>query len=75
MRDIDLDDLFFFDDPLPDDSRDTLDCFGDFDKTSPVCSKYCVDAIQCAIEHHYNPGIDFLEHLLLNMDHYPARMN
>ncbi len=75
MKDFYQDDPFFFDDPLPDDSRDTLDCFGDFDKNSTICRKFCMDSIQCAIEHHNNPDIDFLEHFLLNMAVYPARMN
>lgn len=68
------DDQLFIDEDLPNDSRDSLDCFGEFSRDNPVCIKYCSDSIQCAIEHNENPAIDIMEHLLA-MDFYPTRMN
>ncbi|SLM30017.1 conserved hypothetical protein [Desulfamplus magnetovallimortis] len=67
-------DDFFMDDDLPDDSRDCLDCFGEFSRQNTICTKYCSDSIRCAIEHHQNPAIDILEHIL-EMEFFPARMN
>ncbi|SMC80023.1 hypothetical protein SAMN02746065_110134 [Desulfocicer vacuolatum DSM 3385] len=60
-------------DMTPDDSLDTLDCFGEFSKTDKVCTCYCSASIQCAVEHAHNTGVDLFEELL-TMNHFPARM-
>lgn len=65
---------FVPDGELVEDSRDSLDCFGEFNKNHIICTKYCSESISCAIEHSQNPGIDILEHIL-TMDIYQARMN
>jgi hypothetical protein len=67
-------DQFITDGELIEDSRDSLDCFGEFNKNNIICTKYCSDSISCAIEHGQNPGFDILEHIL-TMDIYQARMN
>ncbi|MBF0202207.1 MAG: hypothetical protein HQK66_13020 [Desulfamplus sp.] len=67
-------DEFSIYDDLPDDSRDCLDCFGEFSRHNPVCLKYCADSIMCAVEHDQNPTLDILEHFL-SMELYSARMN
>lgn len=74
MKKIYQSDQFFMDDDLPDDSRDSLDCFGEFSRYDIICTKYCSESILCAIEHELNPPIDILEHFLA-MDFYPARIN
>lgn len=30
---------------------DQSDCFGDYDRTSPICSKWCAVRLSCCIEH------------------------
>lgn len=61
-------------DPLLDDSRDNLECFGEYSKHDKICTEYCGASIRCAIEHQQNPRIDILDHLL-TLDFYPAKMN
>ncbi len=68
-----LEDMFI-DDDLKEDSRDQLDCFGEFNCTDRLCTCYCADCISCAIEHSQNPSIDLYEHILA-MDFFPARIN
>ncbi|MBF0228973.1 MAG: hypothetical protein HQK63_05185 [Desulfamplus sp.] len=67
-------DQFITDGELIEDSRDSLDCFGEFNKHNIICTKYCSDSISCAIEHSLNPNFDILEQIL-TMDIYQARMN
>ncbi|MFH1156445.1 MAG: hypothetical protein V1793_21770 [Pseudomonadota bacterium] len=56
------------------DSRDNLDCFGEYSKGDAVCTKYCAISIRCAIEHDQNPRVDILDHLL-TLDFFPAKMH
>ncbi|MBF0111758.1 MAG: hypothetical protein HQK64_08775 [Desulfamplus sp.] len=67
-------DQFILDGELIEDSRDILDCFGEFNKNNIICTKFCSDSISCAIEHGQNPNFDILEQIL-TMDIYQARMN
>lgn len=55
------------------DSLDTLDCFGEFSKENPVCTRHCGTSIQCAVERTNNPKTDIFEHLL-TMNFFPARI-
>ncbi|MGD9732038.1 MAG: hypothetical protein AB7U45_07630 [Desulfamplus sp.] len=68
------DDQFVFDGELIEDSRDSLDCFGEFNKNNIICTKYCSDSISCAILHSNSDDFDLLDHIL-TMNIYPARMN
>lgn len=56
------------------DSRDNLECFGDFSKTNKICMNYCAACIRCAIEHSQNPKIDILDHLL-TLDFFSAKIH
>lgn len=58
--------------PAMEDSRDDLDCFGEFSKEDKVCTTYCSCSICCAIEQSQNPRFDVLDHIL-TMDFYPIR--
>ncbi len=62
------------DDTLQEDSKDNLDCFGEFSKKDKICTTYCSFSIKCAVEHSQNPRIDILEHLL-TLDFYPAKVH
>ncbi|KJR43071.1 hypothetical protein MCHI_001032 [Candidatus Magnetoovum chiemensis] len=65
---------FIPDGEIIEDSRDSLDCFGEFNKHNIICMKYCAESISCAIEHSLHPEFDILDHIL-TMDFYQARMN
>ena len=69
-----LSDSNFFNNQMINDSRDYLECFGEFSSKNTLCLKYCSDSIQCAIEHEQNPSIDMLEHFL-TMEFDNARIN
>jgi len=59
---------------LREDSKDNLDCFGEFSKTDKICTNYCSFSIRCAVELSQNPRIDILDHLL-TLDFFPAKIN
>jgi len=54
------------------DSIDTPDCFGEYDKKSKLCSTYCSISISCCVLHTRNPKIDILEKLLTH-NHYAVK--
>jgi len=56
------------------DTIDTPDCFGEFNKTSKLCSKYCSISIKCCIMHHKSPKLDILEKLLTH-NQYAIKLN
>ena len=41
-----------------------LDCFGDFNKSDRLCTKYCVLRLRCAIEQEQNIRSILLEELV-----------
>jgi hypothetical protein len=43
---------------------DLLDCFGDFNKSDRLCSKYCILRLRCAIEQEQNLRSVLLEELV-----------
>ncbi len=55
------------------DTTDKPDCFGEFNKTSKLCYKYCSISIRCCVFHHKNPKIDILEKLLIH-NQYAAKL-
>jgi hypothetical protein len=48
------------------DSIDMPDCFGEYNKKSRLCGRYCSISIKCCVMHTRNPKIDVLEKLLLH---------
>jgi hypothetical protein len=46
------------------DAKESMDCFADFDKTNPLCTKYCAIRLRCAIEQNNNLRIEILEELM-----------
>jgi hypothetical protein len=42
-------------------SIDYLECFGDFRADNPICHKFCVLSIRCAIERDQNTRMELLE--------------
>jgi hypothetical protein len=42
---------------------DELDCFGDYAKTNPLCTKYCVLRLRCAIAQEQNIRMEVLSDL------------
>lgn len=45
-------------------SNETLDCFGDFNKSDRLCTKYCILRLRCAIEQEQNLRSALLEELV-----------
>lgn len=45
-------------------SNESLDCFGDFNKSNPLCAKYCILRLRCAIEQDHNLRSALLEELV-----------
>jgi hypothetical protein len=45
-------------------SDELLDCFGDFNKSDRLCSKYCILRLRCAIEQEQNLRSALLEELV-----------
>lgn len=43
--------------------NDEFGCFGDFDKSDPVCKKYCAIRIRCIIDRDQNAQLELLEEL------------
>ena len=41
-----------------------LDCFGDFNKSDRLCTKYCILRLRCAIEQEQNLRSALLEELV-----------
>jgi hypothetical protein len=41
-----------------------LDCFGDFNKSDRLCTKYCILRLRCAIEQEQNLRSVLLEELV-----------
>lgn len=56
------------------DSIDTPDCYGEYNKTNRLCSDYCSLSIKCCILANKTPKIDILEKLLIS-NHYAAKLN
>lgn len=56
------------------DSIDIPDCFGEFNKKSRLCIKYCSMSIKCCVLHNKNPKIDILERLLIH-NHYAVKLH
>jgi hypothetical protein len=73
MKFIDTDDILV-DDSAIDDSRDDLECFGEFSRDDKICTTYCSCSIRCAIEQSQNPRVDIFDHIL-TLDFFPARMH
>jgi hypothetical protein len=46
------------------DQTDHMDCFGDFNRTNPLCSKYCGLRLRCAIEQDQNMRLELIEDLV-----------
>ncbi|MFZ1986319.1 MAG: hypothetical protein WAU91_18045 [Desulfatitalea sp.] len=40
-----------------------LDCFGDYANNNPLCAKYCVLRLRCAIEQDQNLRMELLSDL------------
>ncbi len=40
-----------------------LNCLGDYTTTNPLCAKYCVLRLRCAIEQEQNIRMEMLEDL------------
>lgn len=40
-----------------------MGCFGDYNKTNPLCAKHCVLRLRCAIEKDQNIRLEILEDL------------
>lgn len=45
-------------------SSEPLDCFGDYDKISPLCATHCAIRLRCVIEQNNNMRIEILEELM-----------
>jgi hypothetical protein len=45
-------------------SDELLDCFGDFNKSDRLCTKYCILRLRCAIEQEQNLRSALLEELV-----------
>lgn len=45
-------------------SDEPMDCFGDYNKSNSLCSKYCAIRLRCAIEQNNNMRIEILEELM-----------
>ncbi|MFZ5572121.1 MAG: hypothetical protein ACOZF0_17105 [Thermodesulfobacteriota bacterium] len=43
---------------------DHMGCFGNFNVADPVCRKYCVLRLRCAVEQDQSAHMDLLEDLL-----------
>jgi hypothetical protein len=43
---------------------DHVGCFGDFDIDDPICRRFCVLSIRCAIEQDQNARMELLEELV-----------
>jgi hypothetical protein len=54
------------------DSIDTPDCYGEFNKKNKLCLKYCSMSIRCCIMYNKNPKLDILEKLLIH-NHYAIK--
>jgi hypothetical protein len=48
--------------------HEELGCFGDYNKTSILCSKHCVLRLRCAIEQDQNTRLEILEDLVISQD-------
>jgi hypothetical protein len=48
--------------------EDYLDCFGDYTKTNPLCAKYCVLRLGCAIQKENNIRMEILSDSSANED-------
>jgi len=42
---------------------DELDCFGDYRRSNPLCSKHCVLRIRCAIEQDQNVRMELFSEM------------
>ncbi|MDD9304272.1 MAG: hypothetical protein HUK40_18760 [Desulfobacter sp.] len=51
------------------DSLDVPECFGEYDKESKLCFKYCAISIKCCVMQHRHPKVDILEKLLIYNDY------
>ena len=67
-------DQIFSNNSFKKDTIDTPDCFGDFNKKSKLCAKYCSISIKCCILHNKSPKIDILEKLLTH-NQYAIKLN
>ena len=47
---------------------DYLDCFGDFNRSDPICKKLCVLRLRCAIERDQSDRLEVLEDLIATSD-------
>lgn len=54
------------------DSLDTPDCFGEFEKDDKICFNYCSVPLKCLAEKINNPKIDILDRLI-NLEYYPLK--
>jgi hypothetical protein len=45
-------------------SDEALDCFGDFNNSDRLCTKYCILRLRCAIEQEQNIRSALLEELV-----------
>ena len=54
------------------DTSDTPDCFGEFDKSDKVCFKHCSVSLKCTAEKIINPKIDILDKLI-NLEYYQLK--
>jgi len=59
---------------VKEDSIDVPDCFGDFNKKTKLCSRYCSISIRCCILQNKSPKIDILEKLLIH-NQYAIKLN
>ena len=55
-----------------DDSLDTPDCFGEFEKDDKICSNHCAVTLNCIAEKINNPKIDILDRLI-NLEQYQIK--
>ncbi|NNG00637.1 MAG: hypothetical protein HKM93_14725 [Desulfobacteraceae bacterium] len=49
-------------------SINELGCYGEFQIENPLCKKYCVLNIRCAIEQEQNARMEILEELVASED-------
>ena len=45
-------------------SFDSLDCFGDYKRSNPLCAKHCALRLRCAIEQDQNLRLELIEDLV-----------
>ncbi len=43
---------------------DELDCFGDYNRSNPLCAKHCVLRIRCVIEQDQNIRMELFSELV-----------